>query len=833
MSSEELEDDKLDLSAWDAPEPPENLADAVIARMGGSSVVPRVADDAPRPRRRTWMIAGVAAACLALTAGTYALIRGGTEAMGPASGSVIAERARTLSLGRTRVELDPGARVSWKREGNIVRVEQPTGTAAWRVGGEDMLVIDAGATVASVEASSASLRVEVKMNQTDAKVMGGAAVTAAVVSLVSVVVYEGYVKVGGSKGQPTVIVQPGSTYTVAPPPPPVEPPVVGATPAPVAFDFDPDRPTIADVRLPAGESATIHAAQMPVFVEIEPPPGNCTLVVDGEPQVEAMVELTEGGYEYYVDCPGSPRRTGELGVEVDDFSRPLAPGVTLVNHLKADGRMYQVTFQDEVPAIEITGGTGTLHLMKDGIDRTFTTNRIESGQLGPGHYQFWFETGGKESDLVLDADLMSPMLYLSDVRWNDDQTQITGAALAHSVLSVRSLSVPLLTDGRFMLGVSVGNVTTLRAQHAYRGVNYFVLRAPKKVATGPTTLPQQLDTTAVMNVMNKARARLQACGSKATSNAQNKFVVEITVDGNGKVSAATAKKSPDVPVSDCVVDVVRTLTFPRSKNGVTFSFPLLIAGQPACDAQKFHDKAIDNVNMGQYAAAHAQIEAALRCKPGDANYLSVAFMTACQSQNEFKAKHYYAKLPKHLQTKFAQICIRNKVAYESGSGTCDAQAHVDDGMTALNEGNHATALSHFEDALTCKPGDGYVRQLAFMSACNAGNEAKAQTYYDMLSAAQKTKFRVVCTRNKIDLDDEPASAGTGTATSGYLQVFSKPQAKILIDGVDTGLTTPISGRQLPLVPGKHKVTFVIDDDRFTYPVTIKAGGTETLSKDLQ
>jgi hypothetical protein len=70
-------------------------------------------------------------------------------------------------------------------------------------------------------------------------------------------------------------------------------------------------------------------------------------------------------------------------------------------------------------------------------------------------------------------------------------------------------------------------------------------------------------------------------------------------------------------------------------------------------------------------------------------------------------------------------------------------------------------------------------------------------------------------------------------SKGYLQVFSKPAAKILVDGVDSGMKTPISGHTLALTPGKHKVTFVIGDDRFTYPVTIKQGSTETMSKDLQ
>jgi hypothetical protein len=73
----------------------------------------------------------------------------------------------------------------------------------------------------------------------------------------------------------------------------------------------------------------------------------------------------------------------------------------------------------------------------------------------------------------------------------------------------------------------------------------------------------------------------------------------------------------------------------------------------------------------------------------------------------------------------------------------------------------------------------------------------------------------------------------GDPNKGYLQVFSKPAAKILVDGQDTSLKTPISGQSLSLAPGKHKITFVIGDDKFTYPVVIKAGVTETMSKDLQ
>src|SRR5262249_13253216 len=80
--------------------------------------------------------------------------------------------------------------------------------------------------------------------------------------------------------------------------------------------------------------------------------------------------------------------------------------------------------------------------------------------------------------------------------------------------------------------------------------------------------------------------------------------------------------------------------------------------------------------------------------------------------------------------------------------------------------------------------------------------------------------------------EEPPKADPN-APKGFLQVYSKPTAKILIDGVDTGMSTPITGKQLQLTPTKHKVTFVIGDDRFTYSTTIKSGLTETMTKDLQ
>jgi hypothetical protein len=68
-------------------------------------------------------------------------------------------------------------------------------------------------------------------------------------------------------------------------------------------------------------------------------------------------------------------------------------------------------------------------------------------------------------------------------------------------------------------------------------------------------------------------------------------------------------------------------------------------------------------------------------------------------------------------------------------------------------------------------------------------------------------------------------------TTGYLTVSSKPSARISIDGVDTGMSTPTG--KISLSPGRHKVTFTVGDDKFTFAVNIKAGETLPMSKALQ
>ncbi len=216
------DDDALadyDLSAWDVPPPSPGLADAVISRAKQPVGVAATEDPIGKPVRR-WWIGGVVAAGVAATlaVGLWGLQRAPQDG----GGDVVATHAQLVELGPSSALLDPGAEMHWRRDKHRMTVTQPRGAASWTIHGDDTFVIDAGAMVASVEASGASLRVEVTMNVSDARVIGASALTAAVVAMVTVVVYEGRVKV--ASGGQTVTVEPGTTLELRNPalaPPPV------------------------------------------------------------------------------------------------------------------------------------------------------------------------------------------------------------------------------------------------------------------------------------------------------------------------------------------------------------------------------------------------------------------------------------------------------------------------------------------------------------------------------------------------------------------------------------------------------------------------------------
>ncbi len=75
---------------------------------------------------------------------------------------------------------------------------------------------------------------------------------------------------------------------------------------------------------------------------------------------------------------------------------------------------------------------------------------------------------------------------------------------------------------------------------------------------------------------------------------------------------------------------------------------------------------------------------------------------------------------------------------------------------------------------------------------------------------------------------QPASSQPATFTA-----FTRPFARVFIDGKDTGKMTPIAPRSaITLSPGAHQITFVVGDKEFSYRITLAPGERKNLVKTL-
>lgn len=208
----------IDLDAWQPPPPPPGIADAVVARMRDevtavtTQAVPaedRDPRDHDRPRGRRVWYAGVAAiAAAGAVAGM--VVFGTTRPPADTRGGLVADRPAHVAIGPTSADLDPGTAVRWQRTRYRVAAQQAGGGATWRVDDDDTLTIETA--VGSIEATNASLRVEVQMLD-EKQQIALSAVTAAAVALVTVVVYEGTVRVT-REGAATEVAA-GGTYRIA------------------------------------------------------------------------------------------------------------------------------------------------------------------------------------------------------------------------------------------------------------------------------------------------------------------------------------------------------------------------------------------------------------------------------------------------------------------------------------------------------------------------------------------------------------------------------------------------------------------------------------------
>jgi ferric-dicitrate binding protein FerR (iron transport regulator) len=219
------EEDDLDLSAWDADEPPPGFADRVVRKalsegQGEATATPRAEGSAgsagagvepakaPRPLARRRTFAAVVTS-LALAAGALFWV----TSRPPASGEISADTERTeVRIGdRAVAVLEPGARLSF-RGGTV---DQTKGNVFYRVepGGGFRVHTAAG----DVDVTGTCFRVDVKASgrsdEMQARDVKMGALGAALALGMSVAVYEG--KVAVSHAQERVTLKAGESADVS------------------------------------------------------------------------------------------------------------------------------------------------------------------------------------------------------------------------------------------------------------------------------------------------------------------------------------------------------------------------------------------------------------------------------------------------------------------------------------------------------------------------------------------------------------------------------------------------------------------------------------------
>jgi hypothetical protein len=204
--------------------------------------------------------------------------------------------------------------------------------------------------------------------------------------------------------------------------------------------------------------------------------------------------LDRGRHHYRVRCNGSGRgASGTITVLRDSGSGRL-PRTAPTSLIDADGRTYQVLFQNQLPSLTIRWRNpppGPYRLVFSGNDGppptaarpTFT---FTSGSVHEGTHRFVIEAGSRRSpetrlsvrfdNAARTASVQSP----ANQSFSPGQTvHVAGAALPGWSVSVGGHAIELDASQRFSGDVTApAGVVVIRLSHPHHGVHYY-LRRPR------------------------------------------------------------------------------------------------------------------------------------------------------------------------------------------------------------------------------------------------------------------------------------------------------------------------------------------------------------------
>jgi hypothetical protein len=224
------------------------------------------------------------------------------------------------------------------------------------------------------------------------------------------------------------------------------------------------------------------------------------LRVKGSGEVRARVP--RGSFRYRLRCARAghlqvaPVSTGRLTVKVDAATRPLplAPATITAD---ADGRRYNVSYQNRLPMITLRwpdaphANAYRLFVRPDtgaqlSVDSSRTSITLQSGRVGEGLHQFWFETSDKKSrseqgQLQVSFDYTARTAYLtSPVDGEGAQhgrARFAGGTLIGSSVQVQGVPAKLDAQGRFAANVELPEGAagaSVRVQHPSTGIHYYI-----------------------------------------------------------------------------------------------------------------------------------------------------------------------------------------------------------------------------------------------------------------------------------------------------------------------------------------------------------------------
>jgi hypothetical protein len=270
-------------------------------------------------------------------------------------------------------------------------------------------------------------------------------------------------------------------------------------------------PTRFDLRVPAGETLTVHDPRPPTAVQLAfggrcPEGGVIELDRDGRfrtPRVSAgqdaaNLRVDPGAWAYRLRCTsgageGAPVAAGRIAVLRDAGTRAL-PKERPPNDIDADGRTWRLSYQSVIPDLRVHAKGAAppfrLHLKRGGklevIEATSAIVTVPSASLREGTYTYWIEANGavqgKVSTLIINFDQTAAQVYIESPQdgaaWSGD-VDVRGAVLPGWTASVDTIAIPIDRQRRFAarVGAPAGGTLVIKLAHPERGIHYYLRRS--------------------------------------------------------------------------------------------------------------------------------------------------------------------------------------------------------------------------------------------------------------------------------------------------------------------------------------------------------------------